>query len=328
MPANLTPVYREAEQRFRDAETIEEKIETLKQMIAVLPKHKGTDHLFGDLKRRLAKLTMLHEQQGKAGRHGDAFKVERQGAGQVALIGPPNSGKSRIVANLTGAHTEVAPYPFTTQIPIPGMMEYGDTQVQLVDTAPVSEDYFAPWLSGLVRKCDLVLLVLDVGDDAVLEHLEFVTTTFSRMKIELFPGPEESVPMNIAGKRTLVIANKMDTTDADTRLHLLRASLPPGAQCHEVSAEHGEGLEALRGIIYQGLCVIRVHTKVPGQKAELKAPYVLPIGSTVIDLARSVHKDFAEGLRYARIWGSGQFDGQAVAREHVLAEGDVVELHT
>jgi hypothetical protein len=122
MPANLPPQYIEAEEVYRRAKTAAEKIAALEDMLAVIPKHKGTEKLQADIKRRLARLRDESEKKAKAGRR-DPFLVERHGAGQVAVVGFPNVGKSALVGAFTRAKVEVAPYPFATAFPVAGMME-------------------------------------------------------------------------------------------------------------------------------------------------------------------------------------------------------------
>ena len=163
MPANLTPDYHRAEERFRHARTVEEKIDALEEMLRVVPKHKGTDGLQGDLKARLAKLKK--QPASKAGKATHSHLIPREGAGQVALVGPPNTGKSSLVAALTKAKPEIAPYPFTTREPHAGMMDWEDVRVQLIDTPPITADYLESYLSSTVQVADAALLMVDLGDD-------------------------------------------------------------------------------------------------------------------------------------------------------------------
>ena len=166
MPANLPPDYKEAERRFREASSHEEKLAALREMLALLPKHKGTDKLQADLRRRVSKLEEEGEQARKRGGHRfDPGHVRREGAGQWVLVGPPNAGKSALVRALTHAHPEVAPYPFTTRAPLPGMMPFEDVQVQLVDTPAVTVERAEPYVPNLVHTADGVLVVLDVAAD-------------------------------------------------------------------------------------------------------------------------------------------------------------------
>ena len=94
-----------------------------------------------------------------------------------------------------------------------------------------------------------------------------------------------------------------------------------------VSAEKGTGLEELRRRIYDMLDILRVYTKAPGEKPDFADPIILGTGDTMADAAESVHKDFRARLKYVRVWGSGKRDGIMVKRDHVLEDGDVIELH-
>ncbi|NCO40120.1 MAG: TGS domain-containing protein, partial [Armatimonadetes bacterium] len=314
---------------FRAAETTEEKIECLKHMITVLPKHKGTDHLHGDLKRRLAKLTQQQEQQRKSGGgRSQLVDIEKQGAGQVVLLGAPNSGKSTLLNALTNAHSEVGDYPFTTHAAVPGMMPHEDVQIQLIDTPPVTADYCETWLPGLVRKSNLCLLVADLASDDLLEDIDTILSLFTQRKVPLVREvPADNDDPTLGHARTVVVANKRDADDANTRLEMLEELLGQRLDTLPLSAKTGQGMADFPARIYESLDVIRLYTKEPGEKADLVQPYALPRGSTVEDLALEVHREIAESLKHARVWGTGVFDGQTVGREHVLHEKDIVELH-
>jgi len=328
MPANLTPIYLKADAAFRAAETTEEKIECLKHMITVLPKHKGTDHLHGDLKRRLAKLTQQEQQRKSGGGRSQLVDIEKQGAGQVVLLGAPNSGKSTLLNALTNAHSEVGDYPFTTHAAVPGMMPHEDVQIQLIDTPPVTADYCETWLPGLVRKSNLCLLVADLASDDLLEDIDTILSLFTQRKVPLVREvPADNDDPTLGHARTVVVANKRDADDANTRLEMLEELLGQRLDTLPLSAKTGQGMADFPARIYESLDVIRLYTKEPGEKADLVQPYALPRGSTVGDLALEVHREIAESLKHARVWGTGVFDGQTVGREHVLHEKDIVELH-
>ena len=329
MPANLTPQYKEAEERFRRATSHDEKLEALREMMAILPKHKGTEKIQADLRRRLAKL----EEEGAHGKKGGARRfdpghVVREGAGQWVLLGPTNAGKSALVRALTHAHPEVAPYPFTTRLPLPGMMPFEDVQVQLVDTPAVSDHHVEPYLPNLAHNADGVLLVLDVAADDLEPALAATRALLERARVwsAARPVPPDASPFLVV-RPVVVAANKVDLDPDGTFVALARVAVGDGAPCLAVSAEHGTGLEALRRTLFERLERIRIYAKEPGHKPDLERPFVLPRGATVLQLARAVHKDLAERLRFARIWGSGRFDGQQVDRDHPLADRDVVELH-
>ncbi|HXL14961.1 MAG TPA: GTPase [Methylomirabilota bacterium] len=331
MPANLTPQYKEAEQRFRQAASHEEKLETLREMLALLPKHKGTEKIQADLRRRLAKL----EEEGASGKRAgpqrfDPGHVNREGAGQWVLIGSPNAGKSALVRALTHAHPDVAPYPFTTRAPLSGMMPFEDVQMQLVDTPPVAPNHTQPYLANLVHSADGVLLVLDLASDDVEESVRGLLALLEKARIwpqgrPLPPG----APSFLAVKPVFAIGNKGDLDPDGTFASLARESIPAGVPLHVVSAEHGAGLEDLRRALFQALDRIRIYAKEPGKKPDLEKPFVLRRGATVQALALAVHKELAERVTYARIWGgTALFDGQQVDRDHVLTDRDVVELHS
>ncbi|MDQ7794870.1 MAG: TGS domain-containing protein [bacterium] len=312
MPANLTPEYREAEQRFREAQTPEDKLTALEDMLRVIPKHKGTEKMQADIKRRIARLRAEAARRPSAARQRTGRHVRREGAGQAVLAGPPNSGKSALLAALTNAQPEVAGYPFTTREPQPGMMPFENVQVQLVDLPPLARGLTPPWVLGLIRAADLTLLVLDLGDDDILAQAEETLELLRDGRADLSRG--------------LVVATKADRPGAAERLILLEDLLGDQLPIISVSAERGDRLEDLRRRVFESLGVIRVYTKAPGKKPDLTAPFVLPRGTTLVGAAAVVHKDFARDLKFARVWGATTFEGQMVQRDHVLQDGDVVEF--
>src|SRR5574341_1069770 len=330
MPANLTPGYKEAEERYRQAADHDEKVAALREMIALLPKHKGTEKLHADLKKKLAK----HEEEGahvaKSGHHApDPGHVKREGAGQWVLLGPPNAGKSSLLAALTHAQPEIADYPFTTRLPQPGMMEFEDVQVQLVDTPAVAPGRTEGWMPNLAHAADGLLLVLDVAADDLEQSWGALVELLDRAHVRPRGRalPPAASPL-LTERPVLVLANKCDLDGDGTFLALAREAIGEGFPLRAVSATRGDGLDALRPSLFHELGRVRVHTREPGKKADAGKPFVLPAGATVEELARLVHQDLAAHLKFARIWGKkARFDGQQVDRHHVLDDGDVVELH-
>ncbi len=322
MPANLTPEYLEAESRYRAAATPEDKLAALEQMLATIPKHKGTEKMQADIKRRIAKLRSQMQQRRPAARSRPLYHVEREGAGQVVLVGPPNAGKSTLLRALTNASPEVAPYPFTTRVPLPGMMTFENVQVQLVDLPAVSVEFDVGWLYGIIRSADAAALVVDLGTDEVLTQIDQVRELLARARLRLVREPRQPGEL-----RALVAANKLDAPGAASRLALVEELLEGALPVIPVSAEQGTGLETLRRALFDLLGVIRVYSKPPGRKADTSAPFILRRGATVLDAARAIHKDLAERLRYARLWGRNEFSGQMVSRHHVLEDGDIIEIH-
>jgi len=328
MPANLPPQYLAAEHRYKEAKTPQEKIKALKEMWALLPKHKGTDKLQADLKRRLARHKEELETRGKGGKKGFSVYVDREGAGQVVLVGPPNVGKSQILSALTHAAPEVAAYPFTTRMPQPGMMPFENIQIQLVDLPPVSPEYMEPWVPEIIKHADSALLVVDLSGEDPLEQVTTTLEVLDRHKVQLV-GPS-STPVADAlvfYKKTLLVANKMDAPGAEdtftTLSELYRDTLPAIA----ISARRGTHLEDLKRQIFQGLDIVRVYSKPPGKEADTTKPFTFPRGSTLLDFAEAIHKDFVEHLKFARVWGADKFEGQRVNKDYELEDGDVIELH-
>ncbi len=321
MPANLTPQYLEAERRFRQATTPEEKLAALLEMMATIPKHKGTEHMRADIRRRMARVRTEAARKRSAGRGPTWQHVPREGAGQIVLVGPPNAGKSRLLGALSHASPVVAPYPFATRIPLPGMVAFENVQIQLVDLPPISPETADPWLFALIRQADAALLVADLASDDLLSSIEETLELVSRFNVRLVRSgaSEEGVP-------TLLVAAKTDVPEASERLGMLRELLADRFPLLAVSAEAGTNIDALRGEMFVLLNVIRVYTKAPGHRADLSTPFVLKRGTTVQEAAAVVHKDFSERLKYARIWGARAFDGQMVQREHILEDGDILEL--
>ncbi len=336
MPANLTPQYLAAEEEYRQASTLEEKLEALKKMLALLPKHKGTDKLQASIRAKISKTKAAIETEKRRGRRGPRVRIRREGAGQILLIGPPNVGKSQILAALTSAKPLVAPYPFSTHAPQPGMMPWQDVQVQLIDTPPITPDYMESYLPGMIRAADAALLVMDMSVDEGIEQAERVVQRLDEAKLRLSSQPSEAeneqdehlrLLADAAEVKGIVVANKMDAPEADLRLELAAEELGERFELLPVSAATGQGMERLRDRAYQLLDIIRVYTKKPGEPPERDQPYTCPRNSRVIDLARLVHREIAESFKYARIWGSNVFDGQTVGRDHILHDGDLVELH-
>ncbi|HXF83559.1 MAG TPA: TGS domain-containing protein [bacterium] len=322
MPANLTPEFMAADKKFKAAATPQEKLAALEEMLATIPKHKGTEKMQADIKRRIAKLRQETQRRRGASRGKPFYLIEKEGAGQLVLVGPPNSGKSSLLAALTNAEPEIADYPFTTRVPLPGMMAYENVQIQLIDLPPIIPEFAEGWLYGIIRNAGGVLLVADLADDDLLAQTDAVLRLLAQVNIHLVAEPREQTQ-----KRTIAVANKLDAPGAADRLALLREFIGPRFPVLAVSARAGTGLEALREAGFRLLRVIRVYSKPPGQKPDLSAPFILPAGSTVLDAAAAIHKVFVEKLRFARLWRGTAYSGQMVGRDHVLEDGDVIEIH-
>lgn len=345
MPANLSPEYKAAADAYRKARDPAERLEHLREMLRVIPKHKGTDHLQADLKRRIKELDEELAGPRKGGaRGGPALVIRPEGAAQVALVGAPNSGKSLLHDRLTGSGARSGPYPYTTQYPEPGMLRWEDVSFQVVDLPAIAAEHPMPWLAGTLQTADACLLVVDLADPDCLQQVASVQQELARRRATLvtcWPGdPTVDAPLASTGTAdedvfalrlpTLLLANKADLLDqAETDLEVLAELEEPHFPTMLVSARSGLGLGDVGGWLWRRLGLVRVYTKAPGKPAERDRPFTLRAGEqTVADAARLVHRDMARTLKYARVWGrSVTADGQHVGREHRLADGDVLELH-
>jgi ribosome-interacting GTPase 1 len=325
MPANLPPQYFDAEKNFREAKDPVEKIAALEEMLAIMPKHKGTDHLRAELRTRIAKLTQ--QAAKKSGARRASMVIEKEGAAQVAVIGLPNVGKSQLISTVTNASPPVAEYPFTTHSATPGMMEFENIKIQMLDTPPLAPQAIQFWLPPLLRKADALLIMLDLSQDP-LEQMAAVIAQLEKMRVVLGDGGGGDDPeFTVWHQKALIIGNKLDIDGADKNYEALKAKYEGRFPLIAVSAKQGTGLEELKAKIYEVLDIIRVYTKMPGKKPDFNDPIVVDRGSTLADAAAEVHKDFAAGMKYARIWGSGKHDGVMAKRDHVLEDGDIIELH-
>jgi small GTP-binding protein len=253
--------------------------------------------------------------------------LEREGAAQVAIVGLPNAGKSQLVASITNASPTVADYPFTTYAASPGMMEFENIKIQLIDTPPLVPQAIEWWLPPLLRRADALLVMVDLNE-APLAQMEEILTQLEKMRIGIgeIKGEEEE-EIILSQKKVIVIGNKIDLANAVENHDTLQKQYGEEMPVAAISSRDGSGLEELRRQIYQVLDIIRVYTKMPGQKPDYNDPIVLERGATLADAAEAVHKDFRAKLKYARVWGSGKHDGIMVKRDHVLQDGDVIELH-
>jgi ribosome-interacting GTPase 1 len=328
MPANLPPQYFDKEKELKKAKNPQERIAILEELLAIVPKHKGTEKLQALLKTKIAKLKTQSQKSPIVARHTATFQIEKTGAGQVIVIGSPNTGKSSLIKALTNANPDIGDYPFTTRLPSPAMMPYENIQIQLVDMPPITQDYFEFWQAELIKSADAALLILDLSLSDPAEDLLTLLAKLEEKRIALVPIDENIPPEKQQFmKKTLIIANKADHPKAEENLDVIKDFLDPGFNPIPVSIFKEKTLEGLKERIYTLLDVIRVYSKIPGKKWDHNDPYVFKKGSSLMDMAKAVHKDFAQQLKYARIWGKHKYQGQKVNRSYMLEDEDIIELH-
>ncbi len=330
MPANLPPQYYELERQFNKETDPHEKLRLAKELLAIMPKHKGTDKLQAEMKAKIAKLKKQTEEGGKghgAHRIDIHSHIDKEGAAQIILIGPPNSGKSSLLESLTNAKPLVADFPYSTREPMTGMMTFETVQFQLIDTPAISEEQFPTYLPNLIRQADLVALVTDVSSPDPLSGLEVILHLVEEKSIVLTSNPpEKNKNPRFSYKKTIILANKCvedETGQCQEKLRLRFAEF----QIVPTSVLDDESLNKFRAAVFDTLGIIRVYTKRIGHDVEFKDPIILPVGGTVEQAAVMLHKDFAFKLQFAKVWGKGKFEGQRVKNNFVLTDGDIIEFH-
>ena len=320
MPANLPPQYFEVEKKYREAKAPQEKLVYLQELLSIIPKHKGTEKLQAELKTKISKLKdSISKHKKSKGSGGSWYQVEKQGAGQVVLVGLSNCGKSSLLNTLTNAHADVGLYPFTTTLPKVGMMEFENIKIQIVDTPPLHEDA-PPWLFGLYRNSDILLIILDITSD-ILKDFEMIKSAINSRNIFMRENDIGDV------KNAIIVLNKIDNqTDTSMKNEFIE-EFKDDLTIIPISTTNSRGLNILKNEIFQKLNIIRVYTKKIGKPISKDEPVVLKKGTTVIDAAEHIHKDFKRNLKFARLWNESSYKWQRVEKSHVLTDGDVIEFH-
>jgi small GTP-binding protein len=243
--------------------------------------------------------------------HRDSIAVRREGAAQIALVGPPNVGKSSLLQALSEIQIKTGDYPFTTLRPVPALTRIGGVLVQLVEIPGLIEGATEDRgggraLLGVLRSADAI--VYCARADADPAELRAVIAEVALAGIE--------TPAFIAATR----ADEAPPGGIDR----LRAAFPE-LDVLPVSVIDEASLDAFREAVWRLTGLIRVHLRSNGETAE--EPLALAAGATVTDVADAVHHDLAAALEGARIWGpSARFEGQRVGRDHRVGDGDTVEI--
>ncbi|TES90228.1 MAG: TGS domain-containing protein [Candidatus Cloacimonadota bacterium] len=327
MPTNLPPNYYRKERELKFAHSPEEKIQIYLELLAIMPKHKGTDKLKADIRGKISRLKRELGKKSFTARF-DFYHVPREGAAQVVLLGQPNTGKSQILKALTNAEPEVHDYPFTTQKPQVGMILYDNIQIQLVDMPPISNDYAPGWIFGIARGSDIILLVLNLGKEDIDNDTQSLLNLLETAHIKVTMKDEEISDEHFMLKKSIFLCNKEDLEGAALRLKRLMALYDTKFRLLSISALKGTGIERLKKEIFQSLEIIRVYTKPPNREIDKSHPFVLKRGSKIIELASGIHRDFINELKFVRLWREGEINGMRIDRDEVLEDGDIVEFHT
>jgi len=341
MPANLTPEFYKAREIFHRASTPEEKIAALQEMLRTIPKHKGTDKMQANIKKQLSKLKLESQKQISQGKQKPFWIIEKQGAARIVLVGPPNSGKSQFLKSVSNANTEVANYPYTTQKPIPGMALHKHVQIQIIDLPPYTLS--SPgWMNDVIRTSDLILLFFDVSSDNILTQIEQLNETLISNNLKLAPPlkannrdqeliEEENLFEDANTREAYIVANKCDKTKFNEIYELFIEFLSMvelnNLPIIKISSKENVHIDTLFDEIFDGLQIIRAFTKAPGKEPKYTEPVALRKGDTLFDLAMIIHKDFANNLKYARVWGSNTYEGQKVSKDYIICDKDIVEFH-
>ncbi|MEN3186410.1 MAG: TGS domain-containing protein [Atribacterota bacterium] len=330
MPANLPPHYFEIEEKYRQAKTPEEKLEALEEMLSIIPKHKGTEKLQAEIKQKISKLKRADSEKSKKGKSFDPFFIEKSGAAQIAILGPPNSGKSTFLRVFTNARPEVAAYPFTTFYPTPGMMPYEDIRIQLLDLPPIGERKIEGNFANALRRIEGAVLLLDAQSTKILEELELILEALKDSKIRTGTETLELPSASWFFLPTFILINKVESEEHWEAVEVIRdfykdRFLVQGTSLHHLGAEEKN---TIKKCVFDIAGIIRVYSKPPGKPPDFERPFILKKGETVRDLAEQIHHDLLKNLKGARVWGSTRFEGQLVPPEYVLSDRDVVEIRT
>ena len=278
-----------------------ERVRELRTILGELPGYKNGP--YADI-RKWVESQLEHTRVQKRVTHRDSIAVRREGAAQIALVGPPNAGKSSLLQALSNIQIKTGAYAFTTTRPVPALTRVGGVLVQLVEIPGLLEGAAAGRggarpLLGVLRGADAILFCHDAS--APVEELRSVLAEVAEAGIE---------------RPSVLVATKSDETDGT----VLRAAFPESPVV-EVSVLDDASVERLRETILQLTGLLRVYLRDGGDPIALRPPV------TVVDIADSIHHELGARCTGARVWGpSARFEGQQVGRGHVLQDGDSVEI--
>ena len=390
MPSNISAEAKNKWAEIAACHSTPEKIKLMREFISLVPRHKGTEKLLGNVRRRIAVLEDEVEKT-KARRKGSragGFSVPKEGAGQIIVLGPTKVGRSSLLSKVTNAKVEASPIPFATRKPAIGMLPYQNVQFQLVEAPAVVEGSSQGKMGGsqvlgLARNTDGLMLMVDLSGDPVGQfrmlrsELEksgvlvgrsegevevtrrsvgasvqivgggtLVDCTLDDIRRMLESYRINSAVVRVRGKvalddietslfsstvykPTLVVANKVDTPEAEGALRSLKEELRNvEVPILPISCLKNIGLKDLGGYIFRMLGIVRIYTKEPSDKEASPNPIVVKEGTTVISIAKELHSSLYRRFQYGRVWGrSAKYPGQKVGSSHILKDGDTLEIH-
>jgi len=299
---NQSPEYQQAEKRFLQAQTDEDRVVCLEEMIRFAPKHKAGESMRANLKTRYIKLKEKLERVKKTKKSSGKPSLRKEEL-QACLIGMASSGKSSILASLTNAKPEISSYQYTTKFPIVGTLDYSNVKIQLVDLPAVESEYFD---QGIANTADVLLLVIT--------------------SLEEFHKIEKYLEKSIGSR--LIILNKIDLLDENEKRRAEARLRSNKIDFVMYSSKTKENIELLKERIFQKFNKIRIYTKQPKHPADSDPVIMLP-ESTVKQVADKIFHGFSDKVKEARVTGpSSKFPNQKVGLEHVLKDKDIVEFKT
>jgi hypothetical protein len=304
MPANLPPQFFELQRKLNQTKDIQEKIEILQEMLAICPKHKGTERVQEEIKKKIAKLKRV---QPKKIKREEIYFVKKEGAGQVLILGPPNSGKTSLINLLCNTNFKVGDYPFTTQLPTPGMLKYENVLIQIVDTPPLTKDFKPGWLKNLARQADSILVLIDLENDPE-NQLKEIEEILSEWKIEK--------------EKIFVVGNKIDSEKGRGNFEKLKKSF----EIFGISTKEKIGIEELKRKIFESLKIIRVYPKEPKKEVDFENPFVLKKGTKLLDFVKEINEEWVKKFKGARLYEKNLKNFKIVGKYYELRDGDIIEI--
>lgn len=304
MPANLPPQFFKLQEKLKKTKNVEEKIEILKEMLAICPKHKGTERVQEEIKSKISKLRKTLPKKIK---REQIYFVEKEGGGQVILIGPPNSGKTSLLNLICKTNFEVGDYPFTTKLPTPGMFLYQNVLIQLVDTPPLTKDFHPGWMKSLVRQADLILILLDLEKDPK-ENLKEILDIFEEWEIEK--------------EKMLIVGNKFESDISKRSFEILKENF----NIFPISVKEKVNIEKLKEKIFQSLNIIRVYSKEPKKEVDFEKPWILKKGTKLIEWVEEINKEMVKKFQGAKLYKKDLKSFQLVGKDYILEDGDIIEI--